>query len=433
MSKDNVKSAPAATTERDAALEMKAINEEYKIWKKNTPFLYDLVMTHVLEWPSLTVQWFPDKVSPPGKDFTIQRLLLGTHAEDKNYVMIAEVKLPKPASELSSSGNDTSREVVGGFGVTSGKIEIVERIVHEGEVNRARYMPQNPNVIATKTPSEEVFIFDRTKHESKPAETAKCTPQLRLVGHEKEGYGLAWSSHREGHLISGAEDRLICLWDIGAGSSSRETEVKALSIFRGHTDVVEDVAWHPEDPNVFYSCGDDHKIMVWDTRTASKPVQVVTGHNAEINCLSFNALTSNILATGSSDRTAAMWDCRALEQKLHSFEIHTDQVYNVAWAPFADNILASCSSDRRVAIWDISRIGEEQTPEDAEDGPPELLFLHGGHTDKLADFSWNPNDDWVVASVADDSVLQIWQIAEAIREDDDDADEDEDIDPKDLE
>jgi hypothetical protein len=40
--------------------EDKVINEEYKIWKKNTPFLYDLVMTHALEWPSLTVQWLPE-------------------------------------------------------------------------------------------------------------------------------------------------------------------------------------------------------------------------------------------------------------------------------------------------------------------------------------------------------------------------------------
>lgn len=43
----------------DEAAEERIINEEYKIWKKNTPFLYDLVMTHALEWPSLTVQWLP--------------------------------------------------------------------------------------------------------------------------------------------------------------------------------------------------------------------------------------------------------------------------------------------------------------------------------------------------------------------------------------
>ena len=50
----------------------------------------------------------------------------------------------------------------------SGKIEIEIKINHEGEVNRARFMPQNPCIIATKTPSSDVLIFDYTKHPSKP-------------------------------------------------------------------------------------------------------------------------------------------------------------------------------------------------------------------------------------------------------------------------
>ena len=66
------------------------------------------------------------------------------------------------------------------------------------------------------------------------------------------------------------------------------------------------------------------------------------------------------------------------------------------------------------------RIGEEQTPEDAEDGPPELLFIHGGHTSKVSDFSWNSNDEWVVASVAEDNILQIWQMADNIYLDEED-------------
>jgi len=32
-----------------------------------------------------------------------------------------------------------------------GKVEIIQKINHDGEVNRARYMPQNPFIIATKT------------------------------------------------------------------------------------------------------------------------------------------------------------------------------------------------------------------------------------------------------------------------------------------
>jgi histone-binding protein RBBP4 len=52
-----------------------------------------------------------------------------------------------------------------------------------------------------------------------------------------------------------------------------------------------------------------------------------------------------------------------------------------------------------------------QTNEDAEDGPPELLFIHGGHTSKISDFAWNPSDDWVIASVAEDNILQVrWQL-----------------------
>lgn len=39
--------------------EERQINDDYKIWKKNSAFLYDLIMTHALEWPSLTVQWLP--------------------------------------------------------------------------------------------------------------------------------------------------------------------------------------------------------------------------------------------------------------------------------------------------------------------------------------------------------------------------------------
>ena len=62
-------------------------------------------------------------------------------------------------------------------------------------------------------------------------------------------------------------------------------------------------------------------------------------------------------------------------------------------------------------IWDLSRIGEEQSPEDAEDGPPELLFIHGGHTSKVSDISWNLNERLMMASAAEDNILQVWQVA----------------------
>lgn len=44
----------------------------------------------------------------------------------------------------------------------------------------------------------------------------------------------------------------------------------------------------------------------------------------------------------------------------------SDEVFQVQWAPFHESIFASCSADRRVNVWDVSKIGEEQAPEDAE-------------------------------------------------------------------
>lgn len=42
------------------------------------------------------------------------------------------------------------------------------------------------------------------------------------------------------------------------------------------------------------------------------------------------------------------------------------------------------------------------------------MFMHGGHTNKISDFSWNLNDPWVVCSAAEDNLIQVWKVANAI-------------------
>ncbi|CAJ1073842.1 histone-binding protein rbbp4 [Xyrichtys novacula] len=103
---------------------------------------------------------------------------------------------------------------------------------------------------------------------------------------------------------------------------------------------------------------------------------------------------------------------------------HTNLTWSIStlqvqWSPHNETILASSGTDRKLNVWDLSKIGEEHSPEDAEDGPPELLFIHGGHTAKISDFSWNPNEPWVICSASEDNIMQVWQMAENIYNDED--------------
>ncbi|CAH0492844.1 unnamed protein product [Peronospora farinosa] len=403
----------------DPAMQEKLISEEYKIWKKNTPFLYDLVMTHALEWPSLSVQWLPHSHTSAGDDFSVHKLLLGTHTSgaEQNYLMVAEVRLPLEDTEIDARKYDEESQELGGFGGVSGKVDIKIRVNHDGEVNRARFMPSDELIVATKTPHAEVHVFDISKRPSQPEENSGSDPDFRLLGHTKEGYGLCWDPHQPFHLISGSDDAIICEWDIrNAGKT-----VQPLHKYSGHSDVIEDVAWHMHHTKIFGSVGDDKKLLIWDMRSESydKPATTVYAHTAEVNCLAFSPFSEYLVATGSADKHVNLWDMRNMKAKLHSFEGHNDEVYQIQWSPHNETILGSCSADRRMHVWDLSKIGDEQSPEDAEDGPPELLFIHGGHTSKISDFSWNPNDPWMVASVAEDNVLQIWQMAENIYNEED--------------
>jgi len=395
------------------------INEEYKIWKKNTPFLYDTIMTHALEWPSLTCQWLPmsNENRTDDHSYIEQKLLLGTHTseDEDNHLLIAKVCMPADDIDVNADGpSGDGKQESGGYGhhPPAAKIEIFQRILHEGEVNRARYMPQNPFIVATKSAGTDVYIFDTSKHPSDPGNNKSFSPELRLKGHDQEGYGMGWSTKMEGFLLSGSDDKKVCLWDINA-------ETTPVATFLGHTNVVEDVQFHYYNQDLFASVGDDKQLLVWDVRDTTQPQHTVAAHSGFVNCLHFNPNSEYLLVTGSEDKTVALWDIRKLGQRLHTFETHTDEVFCVEWSPFSETILASASSDRRVNVWDLSKIGQEQSEEDKEDGPPELLFIHGGHTAKISDFSWNPNEksQWFLASVAEDNVLQVWNMASNIYED----------------
>jgi histone-binding protein RBBP4 len=56
-------------------------------------------------------------------------------------------------------------------------------------------------------------------------------------------YGIAWSTLVEGRLLSGSDDKVVCVWDTN-GHVGKGGTVEPLRKLEYHTSVVEDVAWH---------------------------------------------------------------------------------------------------------------------------------------------------------------------------------------------
>jgi histone-binding protein RBBP4 len=409
-------------------IEEQIINEEYKIWKKNSPFLYDTLYSHCFTWPSLTVEWFPNKDIPQNSDFSLQKLLVGTHTsgEDQNYLQVMKVKLPledKPIdnSEYADNVNDAN-----GLGQSGDKqrIDLELKINHTGEVNRARYMPQMPNIVATKTTTGDINVFDYHKHPRTP-EGSEVKPQMVLKGHEKEGYGMCWNPNSQGMLLSGADDNKIYIWNLENASMNGD-ELAPLLELKEHESVVEDVCWHKFKDNIFGSVSDDKRLKIWDTKSPANSIFTVDAHTEEILSLDFSPFNDNLLVTSSVDKTVAMWDMRSLKECVHVFKSHKDEVNCVKFSPHHEALFASGSSDRRIIVWDFSRIQDELPEEDLKDGPPEMLFLHGGHTSKISDLDWNKNEKLMLASVAEDNIIQIWHMAREIFYDEKDTDMDVD-------
>lgn len=78
------------------------VEQQFSVWKRNTPLLYDLVISHPLQWPSLTVHFLPSPPQPHSHpSLNLHKLLLGTHTAqgEPNYLMLAEASIPANISQ----------------------------------------------------------------------------------------------------------------------------------------------------------------------------------------------------------------------------------------------------------------------------------------------------------------------------------------------
>ncbi|GEQ72692.1 hypothetical protein JCM33374_g6379 [Metschnikowia sp. JCM 33374] len=373
------------------------LKEEYELWRKNCRFMYDFVSETALTWPSLTVQWLPQN----HESTTDTKLLLGTHTsgKDNDYLKLASTTLP------SKKNIESAKKLK-----VSSIIKISKKIKSSSEINRARYMPQDPKFVAAINGIGGCEIFN----------LESGIKEHSFSPHQENGYGLSWNHFQRGILLTASDDKTCVISDV----NKLEINQGFVEKYKSHSKIVNDAKWHTFDANIFGSVSDDENVYIFDTRAPSKPVQKFHNHGSDgINSLAFSPFSRNLIAVGNQNSNINFLDLRALPQTslkggaLHTMMGHGDGITSMEFSPHKDGILASGSQDRRVILWDLSKIGEEQVQEDAEDGAPEIFMMHAGHTGAVTDLSWCPFQDWTLASTADDNILHLWKINDTLTTD----------------
>lgn len=372
----------------------KLINEEFKIWKKTVPLLYDTIQTFVQESPSLTIEPLSKVELSSDKNEVEVKFLLGTYAHSPdatNYLKLAGIKLP---STLTPDFKNSIPIPAGGAIIP--KFQLLQKWIHPNEVNKARYNKFNDK-IATFTKTGDIKVWD-FKHEE-PIKTLKF--------HKKDGFGLEWGIDNE-LLLTGGEDAKIALWDLSSSTNSPSR------VFKNHDSIVNDFSWNHKIPTLFGSVSDDRSIQFVDIRSSDdKPlIKITDAHKDVINAIQFNPSLDNLFVTGSADNLISIWDLRNPVEPIRQLYGHNNAITQLQFNPTSPNLLASSSNDRRIMIWDLNKLDEEFDVDDYiknEADDPTLAFIHGGHTSRISEFSWIPGVNNTIISAGEDNLIQVWK------------------------
>jgi len=357
------------------------IQEEYKIWRKNVPFLYDMVYTETLDFPSPSVQWFPEAQRIENR-MTAQRLLLTTYTrkEENERLLISQVTFPDTVDDDAVSNANI-------------QFKVTQSIPIKIDANKVRICPLATNIIACKTDAPEILIYDYTSH---PSSGSTRGADTELKGHKEGGFALAWNPHVFGELSSGGRDKLLNIFDINKGLKRT---------INRHSGILNDISYSGTDPFVLCTVSDDMNLIVHDLRSDQKTLILDQAHHSTIESCEFSPFKSDLIVTGSSDSSAKVWDIRKPTVPIVTLRGHKDTVIATKWSPHYESILASSSGDRRVIIWDLNK-SNKQTADEV----PEMFFVHGGHMSTVDDIDWNPAEPLEIASVSNDGILNIWKI-----------------------
>lgn len=145
------------------------------------------------------------------------------------------------------------------------------------------------------------------------------------------------------YLATGAEDKVIRVWDIATRTIKHQ--------FTGHEQDIYSLDF-AKNGRIIASGSGDRSVRLWDLETNQQVLNLSIEDGVTTVAISPD---SRYVAAGSLDKSVRVWDIHTggLVVLLEGEQGHKDSVYSVAFAPSGDR-LVSGSLDKTIKMWELT-------------------------------------------------------------------------------